>query len=672
MKQSIIIFQLMFLAICCWAQPQPPVKTTKNNVSLFNSSWRNEQTGDWQLSLFGDCAIYDSKVWKYETKSEKKVVLADGERKVTIAIGKDKAGKRDFTIDGTRMLLSQIAAQYLPDYPTADSTAFSTEIKPGEATIIGYLKDIPEEHSFGKIYLKVQVADYIKAWKEEFSVAVDKNGKFTLKVPLFGVNIAYLRAENGSNTIVWSPMILESGNTYFFMHDFCLNQNLFMGKDARLQNEIQGKWNVMEYGYEIPKPMNTRKMIEYYNNNINWYNNTLEKLKKTISEHPTISKRYRDCMMVTNRYATCNLMVNTLMASTTGRIPDITNEWISKNGYLDPQMPLTLTEKLGSYHTVRGFLESGKICRRYYLSPTQLVERVDNGNIKLDNADIDLLRQYASREKEQEKIAEMEDDAERSTMREIIDSKYPMTDIWKLVKRPHIDSLFKNNAPTRFQMEKMVIDSLYKDCRLYDFALSLWLMRNMRISEEGLPKELFQYVDEVSDTILKNKLFERHHSLSEKANNDYAEAEACLRPSSDVEGLTDGKVILEKILAPLKGKFVHIDFWGTWCGGCIKQLQALPMLKSELKDYDMVYLYFANNSKDNALKQMIQQFQLYGENCVHYNLPKEQERALEKYLKVIAFPTYILVDKQGNLHNMGNAVMTDIPAYKEMIYELNK
>ena len=94
MRRTITTFILVFLAICGFAQDK-----AKTSIELFNSSWRNEQTGDWQLSLFDDCAIYDSKVWKYEIKSEKQVVLANEQQKVKISIGKDKAGKRDFTID---------------------------------------------------------------------------------------------------------------------------------------------------------------------------------------------------------------------------------------------------------------------------------------------------------------------------------------------------------------------------------------------------------------------------------------------------------------------------------------------------------------------------------------------------------------------------------------------
>ena len=65
----------------------------KEMSGLFNSNWRDDQTGEWILSLYANNAVYNSKVWKYEAKNDKKVVLTDGQDKVTIAVGKEKDGK---------------------------------------------------------------------------------------------------------------------------------------------------------------------------------------------------------------------------------------------------------------------------------------------------------------------------------------------------------------------------------------------------------------------------------------------------------------------------------------------------------------------------------------------------------------------------------------------------
>ena len=38
-----------------------------------------------------------------------------------------------------------------------------------------------------------------------------------------------------------------------------------------------------------------------------------------------------------------------------------------------------------------------------------------------------------------------------------------------------------------------------------------------------------------------------------------------------------------------------------------------------------------------------------GDNVVHFNLPLEQQKAVEEYINVQAYPTYKLVDQNGNL-----------------------
>lgn len=660
--RKLLLSLLLFLPFAYgWAENA----SQDTSKSLFNSCWRNEQTGDWQLSLFDSCAIYDSKMWKYATKTEKKVVLTDGNTKVNIEIGKNKNGKSDFVIDGKKMQLSQITTEHLPDYPTADSTAFSTVIKPGEATIVGYLKDIPEEYSWGKIYLKVNTVNYVGAIKDEKSVVVDKDGKFKITVPLFGVNMAHLNFTNGNQTIAWMPMVLDYGKTYFLLHDFSNKQSLFMGEDARLQNEFQGKWNVVDFYFAQPKHLSPEKMIEHYHRIAAMYPNTIEKVQNTINEHPTISKRYRDFTLVASRYAICNLMLFAIPNK--GILPDEIYEWISKYGYLDTTMPLTLTEKIALAQDMRIIFESQKIEKRYHLTYEDLLTRAESGRVKLSDDDIELIKLLIASSKEQDAADEIEDPAERRFALEALEAKYPIRELINFYKRHDIDSIMNNGAPSQYEIGKMVVDSLYKGKKEYDFALSLWLMRNMSIADEGLPKELHRYISEVRDTFLVNKIYERHYRLANAANQKFPEVEASARPSSDVKGLTDGKAILEKILEPFKGRFVHIDFWGTWCGGCMQQMQHTPMLKSELKDYDMVYLYFANNSKYADWIRKINDLNVYGRNCVHYNLPKEQENALETYLNVIAYPAYFLVDKQGNIHNLGNSLSESIPEAKRIM-----
>ena len=63
----------------------------------------------------------------------------------------------------------------------------------------------------------------------------------------------------------------------------------------------------------------------------------------------------------------------------------------------------------------------------------------------------------------------------------------------------------------------------------------------------------------------------------------------------------------------------------------------------------MVFLYLANRSGDEAWKNVIKEYNVLGDNVVHYNLPSDQQSAIEHFLKVHSFPTYKLFNRNGDL-----------------------
>ena len=122
-----------------------------------------------------------------------------------------------------------------------------------------------------------------------------------------------------------------------------------------------------------------------------------------------------------------------------------------------------------------------------------------------------------------------------------------------------------------------------------------------------------------------------------------------LRPSADMANMSDGEKILRKIIEPYKGKLILMDIWGTWCGPCKEALSHSKEEYERLKDFDLVYLYLANNSSDESWKNVIKMYDITGDNVVHYNLPADQQKAIEQYLHVTFFPTYKLIDREGTI-----------------------
>lgn len=113
--------------------------------------------------------------------------------------------------------------------------------------------------------------------------------------------------------------------------------------------------------------------------------------------------------------------------------------------------------------------------------------------------------------------------------------------------------------------------------------------------------------------------------------------------------LTNCKELLDKILKPVRGKIILIDVWGTWCGPCKAALKNFKEDEEYLRQYDIAYLFLADRSPEVAWKTTIKEYEIDGDNVYHYNLPDDQQSAIQNYLGVTSFPSYFLVNQQGDL-----------------------
>ena len=142
-----------------------------------------------------------------------------------------------------------------------------------------------------------------------------------------------------------------------------------------------------------------------------------------------------------------------------------------------------------------------------------------------------------------------------------------------------------------------------------------------------------------------------------------------MKSGEDVAGMTEGEEILKKLLEPYKGKIVLIDVWGTWCGPCKAALSHSQELYERLSKYDMQYVYFANRSPKDSWENVIKEYNVTGPNVAHFNLPQEQQSAIERFLKVNSFPTYKLVAPQGNVLDI-KVSPYNLQALEEVIKQL--
>ncbi len=111
-------------------------------------------------------------------------------------------------------------------------------------------------------------------------------------------------------------------------------------------------------------------------------------------------------------------------------------------------------------------------------------------------------------------------------------------------------------------------------------------------------------------------------------------------------------------LSDLKGKYVYMDIWATWCGPCIKEI---PSLKKVEKQFEGKNIEFASISVDDGRgykgdasaayggwKNMIAKKELGGMQLLADNGFRSQ--FIRDY-KISAIPRFILIDPEGNIVN---------------------
>ena len=574
MNKKIIITALLAI-VAMTGQAQNAVGT------LADTYWRNEATGDWLIGITTNHVICDNKVWDIVSQTEKQdaytLTISDG---TTIKVGKQKKGLRGIAIGKQKSVAcSPITTEALPDYPTKDTrTGFvDNGYRDGDSvTIVGWLKDMPQEERRKGGEFRVSWNSIITDEQEVFFAKMDSLGRFMLRFPVINTSEVWL---DENRTDVMS--VVEPGETYFFLYDYKTGQKLWMGSNVRLQNELlahpsgghhdridisqAGKVDAMDFKAQTDR---SRAQSE-------------AELRKTIAEHPTLSQRYIDYVEGEYQNIQAESMMQAKFFMPGFKLPQEYVDFVGEEFWKKASKPYTLYDDFPYF--MNNYLE--------YFMP-------DKGN---DN-----------------------------TLQAMLDSvgcEYPLRDIF------FAHMFYEMIDGTRQPLDSLVLDHVEK--HLVKMPQALAVVKNLNDKYVAI----------------------RKRSLSDTAN---------LKSADDVADMSDGEQILRKITKPYRGRLVLLDIWGTWCGPCKEALSHSQEEYNRLKDYNLVYLYLANRSSDEAWKNVIKQYDVTGENVVHYNLPIDQQSAVENYLSVHAWPHYRLIDRDGKVLDV-NADPRDLESLARLL-----
>ena len=650
----------------------------KKQASLFNSSWCNVETGDWIISLFNDYAVYNNKVWQCDKKTDKKIVLSYGDENTAITIGKEQEGKRVFKINGKKLTLSAITTESITDYPIADNTSFSTELKEGTAIVSGWLR-YPKEILQKRLSVEASHGNIATDDYTHYSTQVDSLGRFELNVPLVGTQAVSLLIKAGQNDFFDGvSLVLTPDEKYFMLKDYKSSKTLFMGNDARLQNELQAESPSMGYVGFIDNPVSDDSVKVMAQKWIHSYEKCVAENKVFLIHHPNLSKRCRDYISESCRIDVCSQLLMMHYDTYSRLLPADVMKWVEDHSVVDTSMPVNLISGMSS------MLRYKRECYTWadprinvlWKRPAILPWLEEKGMLHLNDQEYQAISQIEKMNREIFALyTQMKDRRVLNDSISGVQEKY--TEYIDVVNKIHESADYQKALNTlcvggEQGIANTIIDSLITE----PLANSIYHTQilNEYIDHErcALPEELEPYIALIKEPFFRNIIIKKNEYFRQLLKEKEGAVNAVIHPSSDVEELTDGKAILDKIVEPYRGKIVYLDIWGTWCAPCKRKLSESHKLKAELKDYDIVYLYLANRSPEKSWKNVIAEYNLTEPNCVHYNLPVDQQHAVEQYVGLTGYPTYRLFDKQGRIHHLNWLDDEDLLKFKNKLDALGK
>jgi thiol-disulfide isomerase/thioredoxin len=163
------------------------------------------------------------------------------------------------------------------------------------------------------------------------------------------------------------------------------------------------------------------------------------------------------------------------------------------------------------------------------------------------------------------------------------------------------------------------------------------LSYDINIENQSYHQVYQEFLSITNDPKLKQKLTANYNAANALKPGNIA-------PGFNYENRKGGKTSLEN----LRGKYIYIDLWATWCSPCREQIPFLQKVEEQYKGKNIEFVSISIDAMKDQPKwsKFVVEKQLGGIQLLAEN---EWESKIIKDYSVQGVPTFILIDPDGNI-----------------------
>lgn len=645
----------ILLQVACTIQAQ----NLSNNVQRILGNWNNANTQEWQYGFFEEFAIYDNDFWTYESVdiSDKKarIVLKKGtqtqEVKLTftkadsVCIVKPQKGKKYELIRYTRH----------PGYTTPDHSRFiDNGYQMDSVTIIGYFRNYKNKKE-----IEISVFSFVTDDETDYNTPIDSLGRFRITVPLLNTcNVSIDGVQQG----LYLSTTLEPKETILLYCDTNNRKDVrYMGTNARIHQELANwkanptnKYRVqIQYDDKIPHETYMQKQCESYQKIANILN-------QYIARHPDLSDKFKYHETNSLLMGHASDIMQRRFALKRSQKERFNPNYMDYADSLYAQIPSPYTLSPSAKGFLRDYLDYyNDIYGNSLFSPECdiLLYFDQTGRFKLTEEQKQNIEIYKNEFEKLIKNSRGNGFKEEDKSEALIKATEKLTQLYKnetlvdLLKNTEKDFISQLQDINRIKGELLCFDHVQANKDLKELITAQIYCNMLDYKQYPLGKLALDFFKEaVSNPSLRTIVFDKQAYFERMSQLEFDYPES-LQSNEPLKGISDANELWQKIIEPHKGKVIYVDFWGTWCSPCKKELKEVPAIRKAMEGKDVVFMYLASYSEDNSWRTVIKQNRLTGTDVIQYNLPQNQQDLLQRLFSINSYPTHILINKKGETVN---------------------